>query len=154
MEGMFARVIVHPKAAGKPGPAFFGLAGTQSTLQVRSAEMVSGELHLEGAVTVFEAFSTFSGPVRFQLGGRTIEFHPDQHGAAVGPDGSFRVKNASPFGVVYGGSMEFEATFPRAYRLRQPGPPGTETNAAHEFVLPLTMQLGAARHDATVRVKL
>src|SRR6185503_19269049 len=73
LEGMFARMTVHPRgatagASRDPAQAFFGLPSAQQSLQIKRAEATpvsatggraSCELRLEGSVTVFQAFSVF-----------------------------------------------------------------------------------------------
>jgi hypothetical protein len=167
MEGMFARMIVHPKvspgASRAPEQCFFGLRSAQQTLQIKRAEAVldfktgdapSCELHLEGALTVFDAFSVFTQSIRLQIGGTSVAFKPDRRGTATAPGGSWRVKNASQFGVVYGGMMEFEADLKGtewAGELQKLGvtsggplPPSLSTS--------VTLQVGNARHVATAQI--
>ena len=162
-EGMFARVIVHPRGAkgvsATPEQAFFGLREAQQSLRIQRAEAVvdaasnSCELKLEGTVTVFQAFSVFTQPVQMQLGGQTIRFKPDRRGIATVEGGTFRVKNASQFGVVYGGLLEFEATLSGAGWLQELQKAGFSTaSAAQEIPVTVEMQVGAANHHATVRI--
>jgi FtsP/CotA-like multicopper oxidase with cupredoxin domain len=163
LEGMFARVTVYPRgvkgASREAAQAFFGLPSAQQSLQIKRAEATpvaatggraSCELRLEGTVTVFQAFSVFTQPVEFQVGGKTIPFKPDRRGNATTPEGTFRAKNASQFGVVYGGMMEFEATINSVElwaELQKAGvKPGSDTP------VPLTMRVGPAQHTATVPV--
>ena len=160
-EGMFARVIVHPKGVrgAAPEQAFFGLRQAQESLRIQRAEAVvdaagaSCELKLEGTVTVFQAFSVFTQPVQIQLGGQTISFKPDRRGTASAEGGTFRVKNASQYGVVYGGQLEFEATLSGAGWLKELQKAGfTATGKAQEIPAALEMRVGTAKHHATASV--
>lgn len=167
MEGMFARLTVHPKessgASRAPEQCFFGLRSAQQTLQIKRAEAVldwkagdapSCELHVEGALTVFDAFSVFTQTVRLQIGATSVSFKPDRRGTATAPGGSWRVKNVSQFGVVYGGMMEFEADLKGADWAGElqklgltnggPVPPSLSTS--------VTLQVGNARHTATAQI--
>src|SRR5262249_37720348 len=80
-EGMFARVVVHRKgmvgASRAPDQAFLGLPQARQSLLFKRAEAVLDltpqaaqpcELTLEGAVTVFQAFSVFTQSIQVQLG--------------------------------------------------------------------------------------
>ena len=160
-EGMFARVTVHAKGSPKraAGQPFFGLAQAQQSLNIKRAEAVpkdeSGKcaLKIEGTVTVFDAFSVFTQAVQFQLGSATASFKPNRTGLAQTPDGIFRVKNVSQFGVVYGGQLEFEVTLNGPAWCGEmeklgvaPRPGGVPVSA------PLTLRLGEAQHTATVPI--
>jgi hypothetical protein len=166
MEGMFAHMIVHPKGATNLNAAapFFGLKPAERSLQIdraqatlssNSAAAASCEVQLEGSVTVFDAFSVFVVPVQFQLGGKTTSFNPDRRGVAKNSGDSFRVKNANEFGVVFGGTMEFEVKLSGPDWLRElkqaSGP--EKSVGAREITLPLVVQIGSARHVATVRIQ-
>ena len=114
----------------------------------------SCELHLEGAVTVFDAFSVFTQPIRVQIGATTVLFKPDRRGEATAGGGTWRVKNASQFGVVYGGMMEFEADLKGndwAAELQKLGLTNGGSLASTVSV-PLTLQVGNARHTATAQI--
>lgn len=162
MEGMFAPLVIHPKGAavGAAGPAFFGLEREEQSLQLRRAEVSPGcgsgtncELKLEGAVTVFEAFSVFVETVRVQLGATTVSFKPDRRGVASAAEGSFRAKNANDFGVVYGGLMEFEMTLTGEDWLRELRKSGWQAGGASRPVtIPLILQVGRAQHKASARI--
>jgi hypothetical protein len=123
MDGMFARVIVHPKGSAgvsrMPGQAFFGLSVSQQSLILTRARVAfntvgdanrSCELRLAGQLTVFDAFSVFTQPVQVQMGSKSVTFNLDRRGEATTSGGKFRVTNANQYGVIYGGLMEFEAT--------------------------------------------
>jgi hypothetical protein len=158
-EGMFARVTVHPKTGTKraPAPAFFGVAGAQQSLQIKSASARVGAdaatIQLAGTVTVFEAFSVFTQPVTLQLFGGTANFQPNRRGVAKAGNNELQIKNASQFGVVYGGQMEFELTLQgkewREALMKQGGPNPRPANVT----APLTLQVGNASHAATARVE-
>ena len=157
-EGMFARFVVHPKGSAgvsrTAGPAFFGLPGARQSLQIKTAEARldssgSVQLRLEGVLTVFEAFSVFNQPVAFQVLGKTVPFAPNRQGQAVSPSGEYRVKNASQFGVVYGGLMEFELNL-RGQEWREGLTKlGLAGSAAQRVSVPIKMHVGVAAHDAT-----
>jgi len=160
-EGMFARMIVHPrgaKGAGAPREeAFFGLRQAQQSLRIQRAEAVvegaSCELKLEGTVTVFQAFSVFTQPVQIQWGGQMISFKPDRRGIASAEGGTFRVKNASQYGVVYGGLMEFEATLSGAGWLKELERAGFAAGgAAREVPAAIELRIGTAKHTSDVRI--
>ena len=160
MEGMFAPMVVHPKDAGDTtraaAPAFFGLPQDQRSALIRKAtahlDTAGGaRIEIEGSVTVFEAFSAFTGPVTVGLLGRTVRFKPDTKGLARTADGELRVVNASPQGVVYGGLMDLAIT------LR--GPQWRAALAKHglsagrsgqRLSVPVTIQVGDASHKATM----
>jgi FtsP/CotA-like multicopper oxidase with cupredoxin domain len=164
MEGMFARLVVHPKSdeAGHrgPQPAFLGLPQAQQSLLIRRAEAKfnpapeSFELKIEGTVTVYEAFSVFVEPVRIQLGEKSVTLKPDVRGLADATDGSFRAKNLNQSGVVFGGLMEFEVALKGAEWLSELRKLGLKADATgrKEISVPLTVQIGRAIHSATARV--
>ena len=160
-EGMFARVTVHAKtspnrAAGRP---YFGLVQGQQSLNIKSAVAMAKDasgkcaLKIEGTVTVFDAFSVFTQAVQFRLGDATANFKPSRAGTAQSPDGSFRVKNVSQFGVVYGGQLEFEVTLNSAVwcaELEKLGLSRVSTGAL--VPAPLTLRLGEAQHTAAAPI--
>jgi hypothetical protein len=169
MEGMFARVIVHAKGSTgvnrAPSHAFFGLPGSQQSLQVKRAAALLDpapangrpfELRLEGSVSVFHAFSVFTQPVQIQLGEKSVIFKPDRRGVASGTNGSFRAKNANQYGVIYGGLMEFETTLSGEDWLKELRKLGfsASNSAPNEVAAPITMSLGNARHKGSARVTL
>jgi FtsP/CotA-like multicopper oxidase with cupredoxin domain len=167
MEGMFARVIVHRKGAGgasrSPDQAFFGLRQAQQSLQIKRADATLDfaptaaqpcTLSIEGVVTVFQAFSVFTQTVQLRVGDRSVTFKPDRRGTATTADGSFRVKNASQFGVVYGGLMGFEATLTGPEWLREFQRLGANGAGVRAQSVPtsVTMQIGQAQHTAKTRI--
>jgi hypothetical protein len=147
-----------------PELAFYGLRQAERSLQVKRAEAVLDfsqgavapcEFRLEGSVTVFQAFSVFTQPVRIQLGETAVNFKPDRRGIATAAGGSFRVTNASEHGVVYGGLMEFEATLRGTEWLTELKKLGLEGDSARkERVVSLTVEIGRARHTATASIDL
>lgn len=155
-EGMFARVTVHPKSGTKraPAPAYFGVAGAQKSFQIKNAQArLSSDqatIQITGTVTIFEAFSVFTQPVTFQLLGGNVTFTPNRKGQAKVGRQEFQIKNASQFGVVYGGQMEFELTLQgpewRAGLMKTsvPNPRPTQITA------PITIRVGTASHSGTV----
>jgi hypothetical protein len=167
MEGMFARVVVHGKGSAAQNrasePAYFGLPQAQQSLQIKRAEATLDftpnaaqpcALTLEGAVTVFNAFSVFTQSIQLQVGGKTVTFKPDRRGAAANADGTWRVKNASQFGVVYGGMMEFEATLSGADWLGELKKLGlmNGTALAANVSAGINLRVGNAQHAATARI--
>jgi manganese oxidase len=156
-EGMFAQFSVLPRGAKAPAEAaFFGLRQARASLDIRRANargMDGGgfQLDLEGKVTVPQAFSAFIIPVRIEIGGRAVEFKPDRSGKATNGLDSFRVKNASGYGVVYGGEMEFEATLRNAAWLAEVQ---KVSKGGKPISLPLSMRVGKAEHKTTAGVSL
>lgn len=164
-EGMFARVTVHPRetprASAAPEHRYFGLR--QQSLLVRRAEATvdlkpgtaqSCELRLHGSVTVFDAFSVFTQPIKVQIGGASISFKPDRKGQAGVAGNRWQVKNASQFGVVYGGVMEFEMELNGtdwAGELQKLGLTATSPSA-QALNVPVIMHVGNAQHSATAQV--
>ncbi|MFM1768481.1 MAG: hypothetical protein RJA22_1010 [Verrucomicrobiota bacterium] len=160
-EGMFARVTVHPRTTNGPGraagPAFFGLRGAMESLRLQRAEVTLGAaqactLRVEGSVTVFEAFSVFTQPVELQLGETKVSFRPDRRNQATvaGPaGGTWRVRNASQFGVVYGGMMEFEAVLTGSAWLEQL----QRLNLTRGGPARFTLKVGDARHTGSIALQ-
>jgi len=165
-EGMFARVVVHPKSSTGAGraseDAFFGLPRALASLRIKRAQATvrknaaggSGELRLEGSVTVFEAFSVFTQPITVQLGGTSATFKFDRRGMTQTPDGTFRIKNASEFGVVYGGLLEFEATLTGASWLAALEQLGSNRGETQEVPATIVVNVGPARHTASARISV
>jgi manganese oxidase len=153
-EGMFAQFTVLPKGAKPPAEAaFFGLRQARASLEISRASVrgIGGpgfQLEMEGKVTVPQAFSAFITPVRIQIGEKGVEFKPDRSGKATNGLDSFRIKNVSGYGVVYGGEMEFEATLRDAAWL-------AEVQKANKgggpISLPLSLRVGKAEHKTTAR---
>jgi hypothetical protein len=113
LEGMFARYTVHPKdsegVSRDPGLAFFGTSQAAQSLTIRRAEIISkDQIELAGSVTVFEAYSAFNQPITVEVAGQSQTFQPDRSGSAILEDSSLHIRNVNPFGVVYGGALEFE----------------------------------------------
>ena len=165
MEGMFARVVVHPAGpttvSRAPEDAFFGLPQAQQSLRIRHAEArlrpAAGgppacELRLTGAVTVFDAFSVFTQSIQLQLGRKSVSFKPDRLGASSTPEGTFRIKNSSEYGVVYGGVMEFEVVFSGGDWLNELKQLGLNDTGDSAISASITMKVGKARHTATTRI--
>ena len=157
-EGMFARMTVYPKTGTKraPAPAYFGVAGAQQSLVLKSAEArIQAEqamIKITGTVTIFEAFSVFTQQVTFQLLGGSATFTPNRKGQAQAGQSEFQIKNASQFGVIYGGQMEFEVTLRGPewrdallkFAAPNPRPPAVAP--------PLTIQVGTASHTGTMTI--
>jgi manganese oxidase len=165
MEGMFARFIIHPKGAAgasrAPHDAFYGLPQAAQSLQIRRADAALDfspnaanpcQLKLTGSVTVFQAFSVFTQPIRAQVGEKSVVLKPDRRGVATADGASWRTLNASQFGVVYGGMMEFELTLTGADWLRELKKLGLSAESTANFSVALTLTIGQAKHSATVEV--
>jgi hypothetical protein len=169
-EGMFAQFIIHPRGSigARPGlvEPFFGLRRSQSSLQIKLAEVVmdkplatatSCEVTIEGAVTVFQAFSVFTQPVTVQIGQANAAFKPNRQSVAEIANGRLRIKNANQYGVVYGGMMEFEARVKGAdwlAEIRRVVQPKDGGEAPTEVELPLVIKVGLATHKATAKVTI
>jgi len=164
-EGMFARVIVHPKdgagASRAPEHRYFGLRQAQQSLLIKRAEAsidqrpnapAPCEIRIAGSVTVFDAFSVFTQSVRVRIGQTSVEFKPDRRGVATAPNGSWTVTNAGRFGVVYGGMMEFEVVVTGSAwlaELQKLGLTQANSNPAEQKVsTPVVLHVGNAQHTA------
>lgn len=149
-EGMFAQFTVFRSGSKAPAEApFFGLRQARASLQIQRATATTGELRIEGMVTVPQAFSAFVIPVTLQVGEKSVVFKSDRSGKATsGPD-SFRIKNVSGFGVVYGGHMEFEATLRDAGWVAE-----LEKFGKAPASVPIAMRIGKAEHKATIDRKV
>jgi hypothetical protein len=161
MEGMFARVVVHPKSRARAGMTpeerFFGLRGSEQSMRLKRAsalvDLAAGavmpcELRISGSVAVFEAFSVFTQPFQVRLGAAAVTFRPDRQGGAVVDKSSLRVMNADALGVVYGGMMEFEAVVAGPAwlaELQKLGVSAAQPVPA-SLQVPLELQVGQARH--------
>jgi hypothetical protein len=159
-EGMFARVTVHPKSGSvrAAGPAFFGVSGAQESLKIKLAEArfdATGgtQIKIAGLVTVFEAFSVFTQPVQFQLLGSTISLKPDRKGRARTPNAEFQIKNASEYGVIYGGQMDFELTLQGKEWREGLQKLGLTISPAQRLNVPLRVEVGNAAHTATAEMQ-
>jgi len=167
MEGMFAPLVVHARGETRENraldQAFFGLRHAQQSLRLEPAAAFIGlpvrgagsfELRLEGTVSVYEAFPVFGDTIRLQLGDKGVVFKPDPSGVASTDEATFRVKNSTAFGVIYGGQMEFEATLKGADWLRELEARGFQRNGPRRrsVEIPLAIQIGRAQHHATVLV--
>jgi hypothetical protein len=161
-EGMFARVTVHPRESPKAGAApeqrYFGLRQqsllvrrAEASLETRPGAVSTGQLQLQGSVTVFDAFSVFTQPIKVRIGGASVTFKPDRKGQASVSGNRWQVRNASQFGVVYGGLMEFEMELSGADWAAELPKLGLAPGAAAQTLsVPVTLQVGVAHHSATV----
>lgn len=164
-EGMFARVTVHSKESSGAGRApeqrYFGLA--QQSLVIKRAEAAvaglngatpSGQIRIQGNVTIFDAFSVFTQTIKLQLGGASVSLKPNRKGEATAPGTRWQVRNANQFGVVYGGTMEFEVELdgmPWLDELRKAGL--AASGAAQQVIaVPLVLHVGVAQHRAEARI--
>ncbi len=146
-EGMFARYNVHAKgpneASREPAEAFFGLNRASKSLQIKHAELATdGHLRLAGSVTVFEAFSIFNQPVIITVAEKKFTFQPDPNGRAIAQGASWQVRNADPFGVVHGGTLEFECD------LTESPVKGKDTTRP----LKVGLEMGKAIHSTTAKI--
>lgn len=115
--GMFANFTIHPTNAPvsrDPAKAFFGMRAAEESLRLTRAQITGAgddcRINLAGECTVYQAFSVFVDPLVLHVGDKKVTFKLDRQGkGALGTD-TFRVKNASEHGVVYGGALQFEAT--------------------------------------------
>lgn len=164
-EGMFARVTVHPKGAAganrAPESRFFGMG--QQSLTIRRAEASipagaqsaqAGQIKIQGSVTIFDAFSVFTQTVSLQLGSASIAFKPNRKGEATANGGRWQVRNANQFGVVYGGTLEFEAELEGAQWIEQLQKSGLnlQGGADQSVSVPMSLQVGVAQHKTSVSV--
>ena len=164
-EGMFARLIVHPGGVPAPGRAFFGMTNAQQSMVIRRAQLAmkvgadnapSCELRVVGSVAVYQALSVFTQQFKIQVGVKSLTFSLDRRGEIALSEGKFKVTNVSPYGVVYGGTMEFEATLSGPTWLRELIELGLTTAPPSPGVPSATIQLdvGGAHHAATTAIKL
>jgi manganese oxidase len=161
-EGMFARVTVHPKsatgAARAARPAFFGLSEERQSVQIEKAEARisrtgAAQIKLEGVVTVYEALAVFNQPVTWQVLGRTVAFKPDRRGQARIAGGEFQIKNASQYGVIYGGLLKFEMTLQGPEWREALMKAGLTGSALQRLNVPLKVQVGNASHGGVAEVQ-
>jgi hypothetical protein len=166
MEGMFARLVVHPKGSQEisrsAGTAFFGLPQAQQSLKISEAILTRKnsrdgtpdcELKLRGNVSVYEAFSAFVTPFRIQIGSKSATFRPDARGIAETAEGIMRVKNVGQYGVVYGGVLDFELILRGNDWLKEFDQLGSITRPSGSNTVPIILQVGDARHAVVVPVE-
>jgi hypothetical protein len=120
--GMFAAVHVQPAngeaVSRDPEVAFFGMPQMLQTLRIQNAELTMdgdghggpGEIELDGKVTVPDPFPVARRPFSVKIGDKTLTLQPDKSGLCASPEGVLLVKNATSFGIVRGGTLEFELT--------------------------------------------
>jgi hypothetical protein len=160
-QGMFARMVVHPRTATAekraPAPGFLGMAQNLASLQIRSAEQIPAssnqmaELKLTGTVTVYEAFSVFGQPIGIQVGKKSATLTPDERGVANSKDATFRVLSEHKYGVVYGGLLDFEIS------LRGPDwlgeikrAAGAQSGSSGPILVPIGVMVGNVRHSTAI----
>ncbi|MDB6119251.1 MAG: Multicopper oxidase type 2 [Verrucomicrobiaceae bacterium] len=146
-EGMFARYNVRVKgpteASREPAEAFLGLNRASKSLEIKHAELSpDGHLRLAGSVTVFEAFSIFNQPVVITVADKKFTFQPDPNGRAIAPGANWQVRNADPFGVVHGGTLEFECD------LSESPVKGKDTTRP----LKMGLEMGKAIHSTVTKI--
>jgi FtsP/CotA-like multicopper oxidase with cupredoxin domain len=159
-EGMFAKVVVHPK--GSPGvskapeAAFFGMQKlerslridrVESTVDFAAGKLDAGALSFRATATVPDAFSVFTTPVTVKLGGRSVKLQPAMNGVAKGDDVTFTISNSGRFGVVYGGTMEFRVDLRGAW-LNE----AKRLMGAAGDPIPVEITIGAARHEGRLAI--
>lgn len=153
-EGMFARFTVHPRNSGRTlGAPFFGLVAAKESLQITKAEASLDatneyEIRLDGVVTIFDAFSVFNQSVAIRMLDRTITFTPNRRGRAAVDGAELLIKNASEFGVVYGGKMEFEVIVRGSDWRDRLAKARIKTGSENSIPLPIKLQVGNASHEA------
>ena len=161
-EGMFARYTVHPRSGARKAaePAFFGMKAAGASLRLQPGEArATGEvatIKLTGTVTVFDAFSVFTQPIEIEAFGTTTRFTPDRKGRARTDSVDFAIRNASSFGVVYGGEMEFDVILQGSEwrkALEKAGVSKTQPNR-QSIPLPVRLQVGTATHTATAELNV
>jgi hypothetical protein len=157
-EGMFARVIVHPKSSSRaPQSTFLGLGASVHPLQITRAEVLPGssadksELRLQGTVTVMNVFSVFETAITLRVGEKTFAFNLNASGGAAA-ESSFHVKNADRLGVVRGGLMEFESTLTGIELNQELQKAGVTQANVHGQALPITMHVDSVQHSANAQV--
>lgn len=163
-EGMFARVTVHPKESSgvsrTPEQSYFGMK--QQSLVVRRAEAslgtaagtaATGQIRIYGSVTIFDAFSVFTQTIKLQIGGTSITFKPNRRGEASAAGGRWQVKNANQYGVIYGGTMEFEAELEGTQWAEELQKSGliVQGPAEQAIAVPMTLQVGVAQHKTSAQ---
>ena len=172
-EGMFARMIVHARAAATYFPdrlregAFWGLPADARSLVFQRAVLLTNPqpdtrspytLHLRGRVSVFDAFSVFKQEIRLHVGGKTIVFKPDAKGVATTEAGALQIKNSTASGLVYGGLMEFEVTLRGRWlsELRNLRADSEKLGAdiTKETALPITLTIGTAEHSTVAQMAI
>lgn len=145
-EGMFARVVVHPKNATNvsraPEAAFFGLKSGEQSLRIERAEWEPDALQLRGAVMVPPAFAVSGQAVRMEVGDRAVSFQFGPNGRASNAEGSFQATNADRFGFVYGEQMEFLVRLKNIPAALVKG--GTAQDRLHS--VPVKLSIGATQH--------
>jgi hypothetical protein len=160
--GMYAQFVVHRKDAarvsGAREKAFFGMPEAAQSLRMERVEIITDAaqkytLRLRGKVAVFEGFSVFTAPVRLQIGSKTVLFTPDKSGMASADGASYRAINSGNFGVVFGGTMEWEATLPADPWLGELEKLGVvrEGSPVKDASVELQMRIGEAQHTTTIR---
>jgi len=162
--GMYARFLVHPaadaRACREPEAAFFGMPQALQTLRIDSAAVstVRNEIELDGQVTVPDPFPIARNKFTVKIGGQTITLQPDGTGLSVLPEGILLVKNVAPYGNgnIQGGTLKFELTLKGASWLAELQKLGMLNGATLQAKseLPISLQVGAAKHSATAAVKI
>lgn len=145
LEGMYTRFTVHPKTGPgvdrDPAVAFLGLAPAGQSLRLTHAELTQDtKLRLAGTVTVFDAFSIFNQPMTVKIAEKTVSFSPDRTGVAMNEECSLRVRNVNPYGMVYGGVLEFDIA------LQGPAWQPILAKLKPSETIPLSLQVGTAQH--------
>ncbi len=167
-DGMYTAVHVAPSTATQvsrdPEEAFFGMPQMLQTLRIQNAELTmehdgdagSGEIDLDGKVTVPDPFAVARQPFSVTIGGQTMTLQPDKTGLCTSPDGMLLVKNATSFGVVRGGTLDFQLTLKGKQWIDTLKHQHVldDNGAATGTRIQVEVQLGDAHHTAAAPLKL
>jgi len=165
--GMFARFTVHPAGSSgvsrDPEVAFLGMPQSLNTLRIHSAELAldkgtsgAGEIDLDGQVTVPVPFPVARNAFSIQIGGKALTFQPDASGICSMPEGLLLIKNISSYGVVTGGTLNFEITLKGASWLAELRQQHLlqKNSLALNTTIPLSLLVGGAHHTASTILKI
>ncbi len=152
--GMFTRFAVHaPDTVGadrSPAHAFLGQPAALQSVRLTRAEVRTENgaptLHLTGAVTAYDGYAIFNQPFTVRLGDATATFRPNAAGQATAAEGTgstLRITNATEFGVINGGVMEFAVRLAGAEWVAAGGSPAASAE--------LRLSIGRAHHTTALR---
>ena len=91
--------------------------------------------------------------MQFQLLGNNVTFKPDRKGRARTPNAEFQIKNASEYGVIYGGQMEFELTLQGKEWRQGLEKLGLTLAKSQRLNVPVRVEVGNASHAATAELQ-
>lgn len=158
-EGMFARMIVHPRdgagASRAAEAAFPGLPGAAQSMRIeRAVRGPAGTgFTVAGVATMFDGFAVFTQPVRVQVGEKSAVFLPDRSGVARLPGAVFRFTNANASGVVRGDAIRFELVLTGADWLAGWAEAGLPAKKGAGRAVTFSLEIGQARHTALVSIE-